>query len=136
MRGRLRRHRARAGAALIDVVVASPGRQARNADQLVHSALARGRRRRRASSPARRRPGSRSRARSPAITAGGAVAVCDVGGGSAQLAVGTVERGPAWLRSVDLGSLRLSARVPTADPPAKEELAALRREAHAASFAR
>jgi exopolyphosphatase/guanosine-5'-triphosphate,3'-diphosphate pyrophosphatase len=62
----------------------------------------------------------------------GAIAVCDVGGGSAQLAVGTVEQGPAWLRSIDLGSLRLSARLPHSDPPGKKELAALRSEARAA----
>jgi len=33
------------------------------------------------------------------------VGVCDVGGGSTQLAVGS-SAGPAWLRSVELGSLR------------------------------
>jgi exopolyphosphatase/pppGpp-phosphohydrolase len=60
------------------------------------------------------------------------VAVCDVGGGSAQIAVGTAEGGPAWLRSIDLGSLRLSARVPHGDPPKKSDLAALRAEARAA----
>ena len=66
------------------------------------------------------------------ITPRGAVAVCDVGGGSAQVAIGTVEHGPAWLRSVDLGSLRLSARIPHGDPPGRKELAALRSEARAA----
>ena len=52
--------------------------------------------------------------------------MCDVGGGSAQIAVGTVDGGPAWLRSIDLGSLRLSARVGHGDPPTKSEQAMLR----------
>ena len=64
-------------------------------------------------------------------SADGAVAVCDVGGGSAQIAVGTVDDGAAWLRSVDLGSLRLSARIPYGDPPTRDEQAALRAEARA-----
>ena len=33
-----------------------------------------------------------------------AVAVCDVGGGSAQIAVGTRREGPVWVRSIDIGS--------------------------------
>ena len=37
------------------------------------------------------------------------VAVCDVGGGSTEVVVGTELLGPAWVRSVDLGSLRLTA---------------------------
>jgi exopolyphosphatase/guanosine-5'-triphosphate,3'-diphosphate pyrophosphatase len=113
-----------AGAALIDVVVASPGRQARNADQLVHMLS------RAAGAPARvlSRDEEARLAFEGALAAGtckGAVAVCDVGGGSTQIAVGTPERGPAWLRSVDLGSLRLSSRVPCSDPPTKEELSVL-----------
>ena len=46
------------------------------------------------------------------------IAVCDVGGGSAQLVVGTRQTGPAWVRSVDLGSLRLTTRLlADEDPP-------------------
>jgi exopolyphosphatase / guanosine-5'-triphosphate,3'-diphosphate pyrophosphatase len=123
-----------AGAALIDVVVASPGRQAENADQLVHTLS------RAAGAPARvlSREEEARLAFEGAIAAaepGGAVAVCDVGGGSTQIAVGTAEHGPAWLRSVDLGSLRLSARAPCSDPPTKEELSVLRSHAEKA-FAR
>jgi exopolyphosphatase/guanosine-5'-triphosphate,3'-diphosphate pyrophosphatase len=36
------------------------------------------------------------------------VAVCDVGGGSTELAIGTALLGPAWVRSADVGSLRLT----------------------------
>jgi exopolyphosphatase/guanosine-5'-triphosphate,3'-diphosphate pyrophosphatase len=120
-----------AGAALVEVVVASPGRQAANADQFVH-VLSRA-----AGLPARIL-GRDEEARlafagalaysSPSAT----VAVCDVGGGSTQVAVGTASGGPAWLRSVDLGSLRLSARLAVGDRPSKSEIAELRAEARRA----
>jgi exopolyphosphatase / guanosine-5'-triphosphate,3'-diphosphate pyrophosphatase len=121
----------RAGAGLIDVVVASPGRQARNSAQLIHLLS------RATELEARvltREDEARLAFEGALVGAArsGAVAVCDVGGGSAQVAVGTVEHGPAWLRSIDLGSLRLSARIPHSDPPGKKELAVLRLEARAA----
>jgi exopolyphosphatase / guanosine-5'-triphosphate,3'-diphosphate pyrophosphatase len=117
-----------AGAALLDVVVASPGRQAENAAQLVHTLS------RAAGSPARvlSREEEARLAFEGAVassTSAGVIAVCDIGGGSTQVAVGTVEHGPAWLRSVDLGSLRLSARVPCCDPPTKEEVSVMRSHA-------
>lgn len=116
-----------AGAMLFDVVVASPGRQARNADQLVH-VLSRA-----AGVPARvlTREEEGALAFDGAVAFAeptGVVAVCDVGGGSTQIAVGTVERGAAWVRSVDLGALRLSARVP-------DDYAPLLREEARAAFA-
>ena len=52
------------------------------------------------------------------------VAVCDVGGGSTEIAVGTPDAGPAWLVSLDIGSLRLAHRFLEADPPGKKALAA------------
>jgi exopolyphosphatase/guanosine-5'-triphosphate,3'-diphosphate pyrophosphatase len=53
------------------------------------------------------------------------IAVCDVGGGSTQLVVGTLRAGPTWVRSVDLGSLRLTARILSGggDPPPPEAVA-------------
>jgi exopolyphosphatase/guanosine-5'-triphosphate,3'-diphosphate pyrophosphatase len=119
-----------AGAVLVDVVLASPGRQARNADQLVHTLS------RAAGSPVRVLScDEEARLAFEGALVGarpaGAVAVCDVGGGSTQLAVGTASGGPAWLRSVNLGSLRLSARIPVGDPPSKEEIEALHDEARA-----
>jgi exopolyphosphatase/guanosine-5'-triphosphate,3'-diphosphate pyrophosphatase len=57
------------------------------------------------------------------------VAVCDIGGGSTQIAVGTLASGPAWVRSVDLGSLRLTERFLTGDPPRAEAVNAARAEA-------
>ena len=57
--------------------------------------------------------------------------VCDVGGGSTELVLG----GPAGVTravSLDLGCVRLSERRLASDPPAPDELAALRREVAAA----
>jgi exopolyphosphatase / guanosine-5'-triphosphate,3'-diphosphate pyrophosphatase len=120
-----------AGAALVDVVVASPGRQARNSDQLVHLLS-------RAAGVQARVLSSDEEARLAfdgaleGVEPGGSIAVVDVGGGSAQVAVGTIETGPSWLRSIDLGSLRLAARIPHADPPTQAEQAELSAEARAA----
>ena len=58
------------------------------------------------------------------------VAVCDVGGGSTELVVGTQLLGPAWVRSVDLGSLRLTAAVLPSDPPAPAEIETARAIVH------
>jgi|RhiMetdeSRZDD1v2_1073273.scaffolds.fasta_scaffold01119_21 exopolyphosphatase / guanosine-5'-triphosphate,3'-diphosphate pyrophosphatase len=106
----------------VEVLVTSPGRQAENGRELVsrlvdvtaaptrvlsaqeEGALAwRG-----AVSSARRLPSS--------------VAVCDVGGGSAQIGVGTLAEGPSWIRSVDIGSLRLTRRAFREDPPSAADL--------------
>lgn len=56
----------------------------------------------------------------------GVVAVCDVGGGSTEIVVGTPLLGPAWVRSVDVGSLRLTAAHLLGDPPSPAELDAAR----------
>ena len=45
------------------------------------------------------------------------VAVCDVGGGSTEVVVGTPAGGAAWARSFDIGSLRLTRRSLDGDPP-------------------
>ena len=52
----------------------------------------------------------------------GVVAVCDVGGGSTEVVVGTRLIGPAWVRSVDVGSLRLTAAELPSDPPTRGEI--------------
>jgi exopolyphosphatase / guanosine-5'-triphosphate,3'-diphosphate pyrophosphatase len=54
--------------------------------------------------------------------------VCDVGGGSTQLAFGTAADGPHWLRSLDVGSLRLTTRLHTTDLPNEAVLGAWRAE--------
>lgn len=54
------------------------------------------------------------------------VAVVDVGGGSTELAVGTVQGGVRWWTSVPVGSAVLTAAHVKGDPPSPAELAALR----------
>lgn len=113
----------------IEIVVTAPGRQAPNGDVLV-DALARA-----ARVPVRvlsaddegvlAYRGATTRARLlPAV-----VAVCDMGGGSTEIVVGSPPASPVWSRSVDLGSLRLTAGFLPSDPPTEAELAAARDEA-------
>ena len=124
---------ASSAATAIDVLVTSPGRQAANGRELVarlaettgvadaRPHAGRGRRAR----LARRRRSTRSAPSDP-------VAVCDVGGGSTQIVVGSDSGGPAWARSFDLGSLRLTRRALGATPASPEALDAARAEVSAA----
>jgi len=116
------------GCERVQIVVTSPGRQAANGDEFVE-ALGRA-----AGVPTRILTAEEEGALAweGAVAAldevPESVAVCDVGGGSTQLVVGTREDGPGWVRSVDLGSLRLTERLLAADPPTPEDLAAARAE--------
>ena len=125
-RAQTRRAR-RLGCEGIEILVTSPGRQSANSDEFA-DALARG-----TGVPVRilsseeegmlAWDGAVSALEDPPASA----AVCDVGGGSAQLVVGTLETGPAWVRSVDLGSLRLTTRLLAGpDPPSAEAVEAAR----------
>ena len=60
-------------------------------------------------------------------------AVVDVGGGSTEIAIGTLDHGVGWSVSVPVGSAALAA-VCAGDPPAPHELVAVRERA-AAAFA-
>lgn len=62
----------------------------------------------------------------------GEVAVVDIGGGSTEVAVGTVAAGPRWAASVQIGSRVLTAAHVRHDPPTAAELAAVRADAEAA----
>ncbi len=106
----------------LDVFLTAPGRQSKNADELV-AALQRA-----ADHPVR----VLSTEEEGRLAYGGAVAtadielpariaVCDVGGASTEIAVGSPGQAPDWVASVDLGSVRLSARA--------DDLAHARREA-------
>lgn len=118
-RAQTRRAR-RLGCERIEILVTSPGRQSANSDEFAE-ALARG-----TGVPVR----ILSAEEEGALAWDGAVgaldeppetvAVCDVGGGSAQVVVGTTAAGPAWVRSVDLGSLRLTTRLLADDPPSED----------------
>jgi exopolyphosphatase/guanosine-5'-triphosphate,3'-diphosphate pyrophosphatase len=109
-----------AGAVALEVLIASPGRQARNGESLrqllaaasgaptrILTAAEEGRLAFvggvAAASPPARRP----------------IAVVDVGGGSAQVVVGTRRDGPRWSRSIDIGAQRLTSRLLGADPPGR-----------------
>jgi exopolyphosphatase/guanosine-5'-triphosphate,3'-diphosphate pyrophosphatase len=117
------------GADPIEVVVTAPGRQAPNGDELV-DAIARATR-----APVRLLSsdeegvlayrGAIARADSLPET----VAVCDTGGGSTEIVVGAPPDPPAWSRSVDLGSLRLTAGFLPSDPPTGPEVVAACEEA-------
>jgi exopolyphosphatase/guanosine-5'-triphosphate,3'-diphosphate pyrophosphatase len=114
------------GCSRLEIVVASPGRQADNAGRLIQL-LARS-----TAAPVRvlsheeearlAYVGAVAVARPDAQT----VAVCDVGGGSTQIAFGEPRRDPIWLRSVDIGSLRLTTRLLHRDPPGKKAIAEAR----------
>jgi exopolyphosphatase/guanosine-5'-triphosphate,3'-diphosphate pyrophosphatase len=56
----------------------------------------------------------------------GSVGVVDVGGGSSELAVGTVAEGARWIVSLPVGSGMLADAHLRSDPPAPDELASLR----------
>jgi exopolyphosphatase/pppGpp-phosphohydrolase len=107
-----------AGVERLELLITSPGRQAANGDELLEAlAIA-------ARCPAR----ILSAAEEGRLAFVGAVglaipparrtvAVVDVGGGSAQVVVGTRRDGPHWQRSIDLGSQRLTSRLLPDEPP-------------------
>jgi exopolyphosphatase/guanosine-5'-triphosphate,3'-diphosphate pyrophosphatase len=117
----------RSGCVRLEILVASPGRQAENGSELL--------RRLESASQTRvrvlRRDEEARLAYDGAVASmrvgGKSVAVCDVGGGSTQLAIGIAGSGPTWLRSIDIGSLRLTAQAFEHDPPGKKAVAAARR---------
>jgi exopolyphosphatase/guanosine-5'-triphosphate,3'-diphosphate pyrophosphatase len=111
------------GCELIRVLVTSPGRQSSNGDELTQAL----RRATRVPVQLLSAEEEGELAWHGAVAAAGdlpeTVGVCDIGGGSTQVVVGTLSSGPVWSRSVDLGSLRLTRRMFTSDPPTSDELA-------------
>lgn len=102
----------RGGAETLDVFLTAPGRQSANADALVDALT-------RAAAHSVRILSTEEEGR---LAYAGAiatvdvrlprtVAVCDVGGASTEIAVGDPTASPKWVRSVDLGSVRLTERV-------------------------
>jgi len=112
------------GCAGLVVAVTSPGRQATNADQLIS------RLEREATSQAVVVLSGEQEAQfawdgavSRCGWSQGSLLVCDVGGGSTELAFGTRPDAPLWLHSVDIGSLRLSRRLHADERLTKKRLA-------------
>ena len=119
-----------AGAADLAVLITSPGRQARNGGELLDVlSSAAGCSTRILSANEEARLGFTGAVEVAAPPARRRIAVVDVGGGSAQVVVGTRRGGPEWLRSIDLGSQRLTSRLLDADPPGRAAIAAARAEA-------
>jgi exopolyphosphatase/pppGpp-phosphohydrolase len=105
----------------LDVFLTAPGRQSANADELV-AALARA-----ARHPVRvltkEEEGRLAYAGAVAtadIELPARIAVCDVGGASTEIAVGTPGSPPEWVESIDLGSVRLSARTSDSEEARRE----------------
>jgi exopolyphosphatase/guanosine-5'-triphosphate,3'-diphosphate pyrophosphatase len=116
----------KAGAAHVETLVTAPGRQSANGDVLVHALTEA------SGAPVRvLTPDEEGRlAFSGAVHGmeleGESVGVCDVGGGSTEIVVGSRSGEPAWIRSVDVGALRLTGRLLDRDPPSPKELALAR----------
>jgi exopolyphosphatase / guanosine-5'-triphosphate,3'-diphosphate pyrophosphatase len=118
------------GAGRIEILVTAPGRQSENAEELVHRiALATGSPTRVVSADEEGRLAWFGAVEGADGELPETVAVCDVGGGSTELVVGTRSGGPAWSASVDLGCVRLTERFLADDPPRKAAVVRAAREA-------
>jgi exopolyphosphatase/guanosine-5'-triphosphate,3'-diphosphate pyrophosphatase len=114
------------GVPTLDVFLTAPGRQSANADELV-AALSRA-----AGGPVRvltkeeegRLAYAGAVATSP-IDLPETIAVCDVGGASTEIVVGSAGGGPTWIESIDLGSVRLTTRSSSAEDAIAEASAEL-----------
>ncbi|HEY2311171.1 MAG TPA: hypothetical protein VGH46_08670 [Gaiellaceae bacterium] len=110
----------------LDVFLTAPGRQASNSDELV-TALSRA---------ARVQARVLTKDEEGTLAYRGAVltaetdlpsriAVCDIGGASTEVAIGSPAGGPDWIESVDLGSVRLTTRAGDMHEEAEDEFAHL-----------
>jgi exopolyphosphatase/guanosine-5'-triphosphate,3'-diphosphate pyrophosphatase len=97
--------------ALLDVFLTAPGRQAGNAEELV-SALssAAGVQARVLTKEEEGTLAYRGAVLTADVPLPSRIAVCDIGGASTEVAVGSPSSGPDWIESVDLGSVRLTTR--------------------------
>jgi exopolyphosphatase/guanosine-5'-triphosphate,3'-diphosphate pyrophosphatase len=110
---------ARHGVDEVDVFLTAPGRQAANADELVAALRARV-----LTTDEEGRLAYRGAIATVDVELPATVAVCDVGGASTEIAVGSPAADPTWVESVDIGSVRLTTR--------SESLAVAQAEAEAA----
>ena len=113
----------------VEVVVTAPGRQAANAQELVQALTQASGARVRVLSPEEEGRLAFYGVLTGLDTLPASIAVCDLGGGSTELVVGT-PGGPVWECSLDLGCVRLTHRLELADPPGTESLPRGRAEVH------
>jgi exopolyphosphatase/guanosine-5'-triphosphate,3'-diphosphate pyrophosphatase len=116
------------GVERLEVVVTAPGRQSANAAELVRALAS-------AAAAPVRVLSAEDEGRFAYEGAAAALhrlpktlAVCDVGGGSTEIVTGVRTGGPVWLRSFDLGAVRLTRRLLTGDPPGEKALGRARAE--------
>lgn len=114
------------GVERLEVLVTAPGRQSANANELVRELAG-------AAGVSVRVLSAEEEGRLAYEGAADAIgqlpetlAVCDVGGGSTEAVVGVRDRGPVWLRSFDIGAVRLTRRCFDTDPPTRVTLAEAR----------
>jgi exopolyphosphatase / guanosine-5'-triphosphate,3'-diphosphate pyrophosphatase len=95
----------------LDVFLTAPGRQATNSAELV-AALTRaaGVQARVLTKEEEGTLAYRGAVLTASVSLPPRIAVCDIGGASTEIAVGSPGRDPDWVESVDLGSVRLTAR--------------------------
>jgi exopolyphosphatase/guanosine-5'-triphosphate,3'-diphosphate pyrophosphatase len=117
----------RTGVASLDVFLTAPGRQASNAGELV-TALSRasGVQARVLTKEEEGTLAYRGAILTSTISLPSRVAVCDIGGASTEIAVGSPAGEPDWIESVDLGSVRLTTRAGDLHAGAGEAFAGLR----------
>ena len=106
----------------LDVFLTAPGRQATNSAELVATlSRAAGVQARVLTKEEEGTLAYRGAVLTASVSLPSRIAVCDIGGASTEVAVGNPGRDPDWVESVDLGSVRLTARA--ADMHAEAETA-------------
>jgi exopolyphosphatase / guanosine-5'-triphosphate,3'-diphosphate pyrophosphatase len=117
MAGAARRRRVES----LDVFLTAPGRQAANSAELV-AALSRaaGVQARVLTKEEEGTLAYRGAVLTATVSLPSRIAVCDIGGASTEIAVGSPGRDPDWIESVDLGSVRLTARAADMSAEAEE----------------
>ena len=117
---KLRALAARHGVEEVDVFLTAPGRQAANAEELIGAVQPA----RVLSTDEEGRLAYLGAVASCDVQLPPTIAVCDVGGASTEIVVGPPRSTPTWLRSVDLGSVRLTTRAASPAEASREAAAA------------